>query len=187
MKKFIFVLFVFLLPTLLSAQQPGISVGFLAGLDFPILQEDQAQGTVFGFKADWNALKLITVEPNINFTKFGDPEYTDYPTLLDGFEGSKVTSYGVNALLGGSGGKSGVYPYFFAGFGFYKYKRDLTDQDQSDLGYNGGLGLEIGLPSGLSIDVRGKLNVIPMDAGGSKKSASLAAGVNYYFGQKLGD
>jgi len=165
------------------AVTPKFGIGVNAGLHIPIIQDDQGSGTTYGVKAIYALGGLITVEPNLTFMKFGDPTTsdTDLLGLYDGFEGSKVTSYGLNGILGGGGG-AGLHPYFLFGVGFYNTKRDMTLQDETDLGYSGGLGLEFGLGSSMSLDGRGLLIVIPTDGGGSKKSASATVGINYYFG-----
>ncbi len=155
-------------------------VGAAAGLDYPISQEDQAKGTVFGFKGRLKAIPSIALEPNIYFTKFGDPpEHEDFTYDI---EGSKVTAYGVDVTLGSSFGGPGVKPYGLFGVGFYKVKRDQTDQDNTDFGWSAGFGIEVGVNPTVGLDVRGKLVVIPTDGGASKKSASIIGGLNYYFG-----
>lgn len=154
-------------------------VGAAVGLDYPIIQEDQARGTVFGFKGRLKAIPSIALEPNIYFTNHGDPDYED----LDlGLEGSKITSYGVDATLGAGFGTVGIKPYGLLGVGFYKVKRDQTLQDETNFGWSAGFGIEVGVNPTVGLDVRGKLVVIPTDGGGSKKSASVIGGLNYYFG-----
>ena len=154
-------------------------VGVAAGLDYPIIQEDQARGTVFGFKGRLKAIPSIALEPNIYFTNHGDPDYEDFDL---GLEGSKITAYGVDATLGAGFGAVGVKPYGLFGVGFYKVKRDQTLQDETNFGWSAGFGIEVGVNPTVGLDVRGKLIVIPTDGGGSKKSASVTGGLNYYFG-----
>ncbi len=152
-------------------------LGGYGGLNIPIVQEDQSSGTVYGLKAKLSLLPGIAVEPNINFAKFGDAEYS-----FGSRKGSKVTSYGVDALLGGAGlGAIGFKMYGILGVGNYKITRD-NDDDISKTGWTTGLGFEIGLVPSFGLDFRGKLNIIPIDGGGSKKSAAVTGGLNYYFG-----
>lgn len=179
MKKIIVVAILLILPVFASAQS-SFGVGASGGLFIPIVQDDQGSGTIFTLRGIWNVNNLISIEPHMNLAKYGDPDGEG--GLFDGFEGSKVTSFGVNAVLG-MGGGMGLHPMLFAGIGSYKTKRDLTDQDVSDIGYSGGLGLEIGLNKSLALDARGALYVIPLDEGGSKKSVSVSGGVNFYFGR----
>lgn len=180
MKKIIVLAVILLLPVMAAAQGSSFGVGASGGLFIPIVQDDQGSGTIFNVRGIWNLNSLITIEPHMNLAKYGDPDLDG--GLFEGFEGSKVTSFGVNAVLG-MGGGMGLHPMIFAGIGTYKTKRDLTNQDVSDIGYSGGLGLEIGVNKSLAVDARGAMYVIPLDEGGSKKSVSVMAGVNFYFGQ----
>ncbi len=165
------------------AQTVTFGVGVNAGLAYPIVQDDQGNGTIIGLKVIYSLGSLLTVEPNISFLKYGNPtsNVSGINGIYDGFEGSKITSYGVDAILGGGGG-TGLHPYLLAGAGYYNSKRDMTLQDETRLGFSGGLGFELGMGSAFSLDARVKLNVITSEGGGSKKSASASAGINYYFG-----
>ncbi len=169
---------------LLLLTQPAMAAGISAGagafggLGIPIAQDDQEQGTVFGFKGRIKA-SFITLEPNIMFTKCGDPDLDD---VIGDPDGSKLTSFGLDALLGSSLGAPGISPFFFAGIGIYKSKNDQLQVDESEVGISGGLGLEIGLGPKLGLEARGRFVVIGTEGGGSKKAALLTAGVNYHFG-----
>lgn len=183
-KTLIFICLLFLANSAIAqTTAPTFGVGANVGMIYPIVQDDQDNGSIFGLKAIYS-LGGITVEPNLSFVKYGDPTTSDADLigLYDGFEGSKITSFGVDGLLGGGSG-AGIHPYFLFGVSFYKTKRDMTQQDDTDLGFAGGLGLEIGVGTTLSLDARGKLHVIPIDGGGSKKAASATAGINFYFGK----
>lgn len=188
MKKLVILLCLLFLVSYGIAQTPEVApnfgVGVNAGLIYPIVQDDQGSGTAFGLKVIYSLGGILTVEPNLTFMKYGDPSTSDADLLglYDGFEGSKLTSYGVDGILGGGGG-TGIHPYFLFGVGLYNTKRDMSFQDESDIGYSGGLGLELGMNPAMSLDARGKLIVIPADGGGSKKSASATVGINYYFGK----
>ncbi|UCD63167.1 MAG: outer membrane beta-barrel protein [Candidatus Zixiibacteriota bacterium] len=162
-----------------AAVGPRLGAGVYGGLDIPIIQDDQAQGTIFGIRGKIKALPIVTVEPRISFTSFGGPDYEDFD--LD-MEGSKVTSYGVDAAFGAPFGATGFNLFGVLGAGFYKVKRDQTNQDETNLGWSAGLGLAIGLAPMVSVEARGMLHVIPYDEGGSAKSVSATAGLNYYFG-----
>ena len=183
MKKLILTICCLLLAGGSMAEEPSFGIGINGGLIYPIIQDDQDNGTVFGLKAMWTFGSMLTLEPNLSFVKYGEPTNSDIPGLYDGFEGSKVTSYGVNAILGGGSGAAGIHPYGLFGVGFYGMKRDMTNQDETDLGWIGGLGLEIGVGTSFALDGRGCVNVVPSDGGGSKKSLSVTAGLNMYFGK----
>jgi opacity protein-like surface antigen len=168
------------------AQSPAkFGVGVFGGISVPVLQEDQGNGTEFGLKGRWGLGSLFTIEPFFTSTKWGEPDPVAIPdggTFDLGISGSKVTSFGVEAVLGNGVGKMGIAPYFVAGFGSYKVKNDDTGFDHSSLGWSAGLGLGIGLTPQLGLDVRGKLVVIPQDPDGSKKSVGIVGGLNYTFG-----
>ncbi len=179
MRSFITVLTVLLVLTGLSvAQAPRFGVGVFAGVDIPIVQDDQDNGSIFGIRGRIKLLPMITVEPRIHFTKYGDPSFDEFTADL---EGSKVTAFGVDGLIGAPFSPFGVYGIF--GLGSYKIKRDQTNQDESEFGWQAGIGFELGLTPQFAADARGLLIVIPSDGGGSKKSAAIFAGLNFHFGQ----
>lgn len=182
MKRLFFILFSLVVLSFSAANAANIGVGAQVGMDFPLVQDDQAEGMIFGLKATYNLMGMLSIEPNMTFTKYGDPELSDYPSIFEGLEGSKVNYFGVNGLLGSGFGMPGIHPYFMAGAGIYTQKNDQTDQDISELGVNFGLGLEISLAQNIGFDGRGRINVIPLSEGGSKKSLAATVGVNFYFG-----
>jgi len=155
----------------------NFGVGAYGGVNIPIVQEDQGSGTVFGLKGKLSLIPGIGLEPNLNFAKFGDATLDFGGTR----EGSKVTSYGVDAVLGAGMGAVGFKMYGILGAGFYSTKRD-NDEDVTKIGWATGLGFEIGVSPTIGIDIRGKLNVISSEGGGTKKSAAVTGGLNYYFG-----
>lgn len=157
----------------LSAQTPTIGVGAFGGLSIPIAQDDQASGTEFGFRARVK-LAFVTVEPNFTLSTWGQADPVDGIPLHDG---SKVTAFGIDALLGGAPGVLGFKPYFVIGAASYKVKNDDTKFEETDLGFSGGLGVMLGLSPKFDVDVRGKGVVIPLEDGGSKKAISVTAGV----------
>lgn len=168
-----------LLSSTVSAQGVKFGVGVFGGMDFPVGQEDQAQGTIFGIRGKVQIIPIITFEPKLAFTSFGEPESDEIPLNLDG---SKVTAYGIDAVIGAPFGGQGFAMFGVVGAGFYKVKRDQTFEDNTELGWSAGLGFAIGFSPMLGIDVRGVAHVIPYENGGTAKSASATAGVNYFFG-----
>jgi opacity protein-like surface antigen len=161
---------------------PKFGIGASFGLDIPLAQDDQDQGTIFGFRGKLSLIPMISAEAFLGFTKYGDPKLDgdDYVGVTADLEGSKITSYGVNGILGSFGGP-GFKPYGIVGLGFYNIKRDQTQQDDTDFGFSGGLGFELGFNAPVSVDVRGLLVVVPVE-GASKKSATIMGGLNYYIG-----
>lgn len=158
---------------------PKVGIGAFGGLLFPLVQDDEGNGTVFGLRARLKVIPMIVLEPNVTFARFGDPD--DVQGISLG-EGSKLTSFGVDATLGAAPGMVGVKPFFFVGIGSYKRQRDVPETDESRLGYSGGLGIGVGLASQLDADVRGKAIVVPQEDGGSKKSLTASVGITFNFG-----
>ncbi len=173
-----------MLPGLSVAQTPSVGpklgVGVFGGMTLPIVQDDQKSGTVFGFYGRVKLIPILVFEPNISFAKYGDPDPFDGVNL--GIVGSKVTSFGVDAVLGAGPGAPGMTPFFFGGIGSYSIKNDDTDFDESAIGFSGGLGLGFNLGM-LDLNVRGRAIVIPLEDGGSKKSATATVGLSYVLGK----
>jgi Outer membrane protein beta-barrel domain len=166
-----------------SSLSAGVGVGAFGGLAIPIAQDDQDKGKVFGLKARLKAIPLFAIEPYLSFAKYGDKVIEG---LVGGeFKGSKVNSYGVDALLGAPMGGPGLKPYVILGAGFFSTKADETNtvvEDKTRLGLSGGLGFDIGFGPTFSVDARGKLNVISQEEGGSKKSATITVGATLFLG-----
>lgn len=181
-KLLILLAFVLMTCSSVWAATASFGVGFSAGLDIPLIQQDQGSGSVFGFKGRFKPIKMIALEPNLNFTKFGAPVISGLNTT--GLEGSKITAFGVDATLGGGMGGSGFKPYLLFGAGSFKTKNEVTKADVSTFGWTMGLGFELGVSPTIGLGVRSKLVILPQEDGGSKKSAAITGGFSYYFGGK---
>ncbi|MBI5266124.1 MAG: outer membrane beta-barrel protein [candidate division Zixibacteria bacterium] len=177
MRKTALVMALLLTASAVSAQLPKIGVGAFGGISLPVAQKDQAQGTEYGIRARVAVLSFLSAEAQLAFTKWGKPDPIDGFPL--GIEGSKVTAFGFNGVLGGGAG-AGMKPFFVAGAGKYKIKNDQTKEEISRLGYSGGLGLGIGLGP-LTLDARGEAVVVPLADGGSKKAVKVTVGFFYSF------
>jgi len=164
----------------LAQTGPGLGVGAYAGLNFPVAQDDQTRGAEYGFAGRFGLAPLIVVQPYVSFVKWGKPGTVSGVDL--GIDGSKVTSYGIEAEIGNFPGQIGMAPYFVAGIGSYKIKNDDTGFDQNRFGYSGGIGLGFGLSRQLGLDVRARFIVVPQKEGGSKKAIGATGGVNFSFG-----
>lgn len=169
-------LFVFALAALaLStsvAHAGNIAVGVFGGSGIPIAQDDQDKGTLFGVRAQTKLVPLFALEPFYSSTALGDKTVD-----LGGFsatrEGSKVTSYGLNAMLT-MGGPIRFYPY--AGIGQAKFTR--SGQDESFTSYHLGLGFGLSPMPKFSFDLRGEVQSA-VDGAISRKIANVTLGASY--------
>ena len=62
-----------------------------------------------------------------------------------------------------------------------KIENEDTGYEENKLGYNAGVGFNIGVGPMFELDVRGTALIAPQE-GGSKKAVLVTAGINYYFG-----
>ncbi len=176
-KQVFFILLLFCLTASLSwSEQIRLGAGVTGGLELPIAQFDQSKGSTFEVKARVGIFPGVIFEPNLTFSKYGDPP--THEEFVPDIDGNKITSYGLDAVLGGSWGSYGVHPYFVFGAGFYNTTQDQIGLDNTDFGWSAGVGIELGVSPQLSLDVRGKAVVIPTDGGGSKKSGMITGGIN---------
>ena len=154
------------------ARAASIGFGFFAGASVPIVQEDQDNGSLWGFRAPVKLVPLLAVEPYFSSASLGDKTQE-----IGGFsvtrEGSDVTGFGLNAMLT-MGGPVRIYP--FVGIGSAKYKR--TGQDESFTAYNLGLGFGVGLIPKLDLDLRGELQAAS-DGDVSRKVVNISLGASY--------
>jgi hypothetical protein len=180
LKKTLIILGILLFITpVINAQGITLGVGVFGGANIPVVQDDQSNGSVFGFLLRVKALPFVVIEPNVSFGKWGKPDPVDGIDL--GIEGSKINSYGVDATLGGLPGVPGVKPYFVGGIGIYKIKNDDTGYDESNMGYSLGIGIGIGAIPKIDVDFRGKFIIAPQEDS-SKKAIYITGGITYNFG-----
>ena len=176
----ILVLMIFLIVPAIQAGSVNLGIGASGGMEFPIVQQDQKQGTVFGFKAKIGVMPAIALEPNIYFIKFGDPEIEEL--VESDFEGAKLNAFGIDAVFGGGFGGKGVKPYGLIGIGSYKFKHDQSGVESTDFGWSVGFGIEIGVAPKVGLDFRGRTIVVSTEGGGSRKSVAVTGGINFYPG-----
>ncbi|MEZ5360023.1 MAG: outer membrane beta-barrel protein [Candidatus Zixiibacteriota bacterium] len=166
-----------MLPAFVQAEQTGF--GLVGGPLFPIGQEDQESGFVFGMKFRIDLAGPVGFEPNFNFGSFGDVTIAGAGTR----SGSDLKYYGLDLTLGGGFGGVGPKPYAFIGGGVTNTKRE-GDRTTNKSGWSFGGGVAVGIMKNIDIDIRGRMNIASSAESTSRKSAALTFGAVYFFGQK---
>ena len=177
MKKISLMTFLVVLTSVSSGLAVDFGFGAFGGAVIPIAQEDQGSGAIFGFRGQVSVLPGIIVEPNVSFAKYGDAEF-DFGIR----EGSKITAYGAEVLIGARPGQIGVGMFGIIGAGFYSMSRLLSTEDATRFGFSAGVGFSFGLDPRIGLDLRGKVDVISWEGSGTKKAAAVIGGLNYYPG-----
>ncbi len=184
MKRYFLLLALFLLGiSSAKAQLPSLGIGFSGGVNLPILQANQGEGTIYSIRGIIK-IPLIVLQPHFSFGKYGEADFSilNLPSIQ--LEGSKIKSFGVDALLGSLMGAPGFSPYFLGGAGYYKMERDQTtifDEPDRKFGWSLGLGISISATPIFELDARLKFNFMKFDST-TKKDVNLLVGLNYYFG-----
>jgi Outer membrane protein beta-barrel domain len=169
-----------LLAIMLVARTAGaVSVGaeVFGGLSLPVLQPTSDQGSQFGVRLPVRLIPMLGVEPFFVRSKPGDKTET-----LGGIsyvrDGGQITGYGVNLRLGGVGVPGiGFFPY--AGVGSYKLER-TGSADETDVGYDLGLGLQLSPAPKFAISLRGEVDAL-VTGSTSRKFANITVGASYNF------
>ncbi len=158
------------------------AVGAFGGYNFTIVQDDAGNGPLYGVKAKIDVSGVV-LEPSFTFISVGDAEDNDEAVGDFKIEGGSITNYGLNLNLGSLRTVPGLGFYGTGGVGMYSLSPDAGyKEDETRFGFNAGLGFVIKPASMIDIDVSGRLIVITVDGGGSRKSVGVFAGINYYFG-----
>lgn len=158
----------------------GWGVGGFGGVSIPVVQEDAERGYVAGVHVRFSLAGILGVEPNFTYFRDGDWTFENQGELLYDGKGSKVSAFGVNAILGGAGPVTGFRFFPFVGAKIYNMKK-LGLDSESQIGWNAGLGLEIGFGK-IGIEARAAGELMKMKNKGSRKWAHITGGLNYYFG-----
>jgi opacity protein-like surface antigen len=143
------------------------------GMSFPVLQDDQGQGSVFGARVPVKLLPLLTVEPFYSVSALGSKTLETSPGFSVTREGSDVTTYGVNVVFP-FGTTTLFYPY--AGIGGARFERNA--EDESFTSYDVGLGLGFPVMPKMSLDVRGELQAASSGET-SRKMFNVTLGASY--------
>jgi hypothetical protein len=173
MKRLLALTLVLLAVTAGAASAASIGVGPFAGTSIPVLQDDVAQGMMFGLRAPVKLVPLVTVEPYYASSSLGDKDVT-IAGLTYTRQGFDEKAFGLNAMLT-MGGPVQFYP--IVGLGSTK----LTRTGSSDLSlttYNAGFGLGISPMPKLTVHIRGELQMA-VDNGASRKFANVTLGASY--------
>jgi hypothetical protein len=156
-----------------SARAGSIGVGAFAGTSVPIVQADQGNGSIYGLRIPIKLVPAFTVEPFYSSSALGNKTIDIAPGITTTFEGSDVTTYGINALLT-LGGPVSFYP--FAGIGQATFKR--TGQDESFTSYSFGFGLGLSPAPKLTIDFRAEVQAA-VEGDVSRKMGNFTLGASY--------
>ena len=76
-----------------KAQLPSIGIGISGGINYPILQADQGEGTIYSIRGILK-IPLFVLQPHFSFGKYGDPDYTDLGVPAGLFEGAVAAPNG---------------------------------------------------------------------------------------------
>jgi len=151
----------------------GVGGGVFGGMSFPVLQDDQGQGSVFGARIPVRLANMFAVEPFYSTSALGDKTIETSPGFSVTREGSDVTSYGINAMFP-FGTKTLLYPY--GGIGSAHFER--SGEDETFTSYDVGLGLGVTLIPKLMLDVRGELQMASSGET-SRKMFNVTLGATY--------
>ncbi len=156
----------------------GWGIGGFGGVNIPIVQKDAERGYVAGVHLKLSLAGLLGLEPNVTFFRNGDWKTDDLSGLT--FKGAKYSAVGVNLILGGAGPVTGFRFFPFIGAKYYNESAPGLDS-KSQLGWNAGMGLEIGLGH-IGIEARASGELMKVKGGASRKWGHITGGLNYYFG-----
>jgi len=165
-----------------------ISAGPYLGMNIPVYNDQATSGSLFGLQARVTLLSFLAVGAHYSSSSLGEVEHTFFEgepeEFSDSIDGGDVSSFGIDAYLGLTGGVPGMKLFLVGSLGSWKWTRDYTDE-VSETAFSVGPGLEWVLPFGLGVEGRGMFEVAPTDNGGSIKSFLWFVGANYHFGSLL--
>ena len=136
------------------ARAAGVTVGagVYGGMSFPVLQEDQGQGSIFGVRVPVRLLSLLAVEPFFSTSALGDKTLDVAPGFSVSRDGADITTYGVNAVFP-FGTTAMLYPYVGIGSATF----DRAGEKDTFTSYDVGLGLGFTVMPKFKVDLRGEL------------------------------
>ncbi len=174
--------FVLALP-ISDAHAVKLGGGGFAGMNIPVGMEDVTMSSMYGVKARIILMPAIGIEPNFIIANYGDGEAEVYGVTM-ARDGGDISSFGVDAVIGGIQGDPGLSVYGILGIGSAKWSREGLE-DISKMNWRLGLGLEYGFTEMISLDIRSTAQIIPNEDG-TYKNLGVTAGVKFYFGEMGG-
>lgn len=164
-----------LLPASSASAGLGVGVGIYGGPTIPIVQDDNKTGFQWGLRAPVMGIPFVSIEPYFASSSLGDGEID-----LDGEkytrDGFDITAFGANAILG-SPTSVGFHIYPYVGIGSHTLKRSGSP-NQTEVGYNFGLGAALSPGFKISVHARGEFNMV-VTGDTSRKFANVNVGLTY--------
>ncbi len=157
--------------------------GGFVGMNMPVGMDDVTMSTMYGVKARVILMPVIGIEPHYIIAQYGDGEAEVYDEIM-ARDGGKISSFGVDLVLGGIEGNAGFSVYGIVGLGSATWSREGLE-DLTKANWRFGLGMEYGFTDRISLDIRGVTQIISNE-GGTYKNAGVTAGLNFYLSQMGG-
>lgn len=162
-----------------------IAIGPYFGIAMPLANDDAKSGALYGLQARVSLIPGLSIGGHYQSRGYGNPSQTFFEgtpqEFTDEKDGGNVTSIGLDAYLGKTGGAPGMNFYFLGSYGTYKWKRDNLD-DVSKTAFAIGPGIELVLPMKVGIEGRAMLEIAMTGESGSWKSFLWFVGLNYHIG-----
>jgi hypothetical protein len=160
-----------------TAGAVAIGIGGFGGFNIPIVQDDSENGSMFGVRVPVNFTPLISAEAFYAASAQGDVDQ-DILGISYTRDGGEVSGFGANVLLGNAGPGLGFHFFGLGGIGSYTLKRDGVD-DESEVGYNFGLGVGFAPVPKFEITLRGEFTSVQVNDA-ARNYANIVGGVSYY-------
>jgi len=179
MKSKLLVLLILLLAAPASFAIGDIAIGPYYGMVMPIGNDAVKSGMMYGAQAKVSLIPILSIGAHYSSRSYGNPTIDSEILGELEIDGGDVTSMGLDAFLGKTGGMTGMNIYFSGSYGTFKWKRDsFEDISKSSLAF--GPGLEIVLPMKIGIEGRAMFEVASTGEEGTWKAVMWYIGLNYH-------
>lgn len=160
-----------LVPQVSRARDVGVSV--FGGMSIPIVQDDNANGPLFGVRAPVGLMSHLIIEPFFTSTRNGDAKQVigGVSYTRSGFD---ISTFGAS-LVFPFGQHTRYYP--LVGFSTNALSR-TGSSDQTMTGWNFGFGVGFSPKPKFAIDLRGE-GVVIADGSLGRTFANVTLGVTY--------